>query len=512
MVDTDDSIRTLFKGGGVVLVGLVLQLGISFLSKLIIARELSVVDFGAIGLGTTVAALTSTLVLLGMQEGIGRFLPRFDDPADRRGVLLSGFTMTVPLGLLAGAAIFLTAPFLASVLFNSPEIAPVLRVFGLIVPLMVVFHMVISTVQGKQESGPKVVLENIAKPVSRFLMVLAVIAIGISSVRIAWAYFIAWAVPVVLGVGYLYYKTNLFERSTPAVLRRREMLQFSLPLLISAGFGFILSDLDTLLLGYFSSTPAPVGVYSVIYPLATLLNTAMVAFNFVFMPVISELHAEGQWAEIRRIYVTVTKWIFMVTFPVFLVLFLFPKRVISLTFGAKYVGGSLALSVLALGLFVSAVLGVNRQALISFGDTRVKMYLDGGAAGFNALLNILLIPPYGVLGAAVATAGTFILLNIVASVHLYRTEGIFPVSTSFFRPGVVGGVSFGLVYVVIREYFSTRPVVLVIGFGMFLVVYVLAILRFGGIEEEEVMLVQSFEEKFGIDLEPIKRLARRVMG
>lgn len=511
MADIDDSVRKVFKGGSIVLVGLVLQLGFSFLSKLIIARGLSVVDFGAVALGTTVASLTTTVVLLGMQQGVGRFLPRFEDAADRRGVLVTAFTSTLPLGILAGGAIVLGAPFLAGRLFNSPEIAPVLRIFGLIVPLSVVFNMVISTVQGRQESGPKVLLENILRPVSRFLMVLAVIAIGITSVRVAWAYFVGWLVPVLLGVVYLYYRTDLFSFSTPAVLRHREMLRFSLPLLISAGFGFILSDLDTLLLGYFSSSPAPVGIYGVIYPIATLLNTAMVAFGFIFMPVISELHSKEEWAQVKRIYVVVTKWIFMTTFPLFLVVALFPSRTISLTFGAKYASGSLALSILAVGLFASAVLGMGRQALVSFGATRVKMYLDASAALLNAGMNVILIPPFGVVGAAAATAATFILLNVVTALYLYRVEGLFPVSRSLLRPGVIGGVSFLAVYALIRGFLWTRPIVLVLGFAVFLVGYGIAILRFGGIEEEEVMLVNSFEENYGIDLEPIKRITHKVM-
>jgi O-antigen/teichoic acid export membrane protein len=511
MSDYDDSIRKVFKGSGILLAGLVIQLGISFLGKLIVARGLSVADFGAIALGMTTASLTSTFVLLGLQTGVGRYLPRFEDPAERRGVLLSGFTITLPLGLLAGTAIVLGAPLLASAVFNSPEITPVLRVFGLIVPLMVVFQMVVSTIQGQQRSAPKVVIESIARPVTRITAIGVVILVGISSLRIAWAYFVGWLVPVAIGLAYLYRETDLFSFGSPAVTKRREMLQFSVPLLLSTAFSFVINDLDTLLLGYFSATPEPVGIYGVIYPIATILNSAIAAFSFVFMPVISELHAQEKREQVSRIYQVVTKWVFMTTFPAFLVIVLFPEKTISLTFGAKYASGGLALSILIIGFFVNTVVGLNRRVLVSVGATRVDMYVSASAATLNAVLNVVLIPAYGVVGAAIATAVTFVFRNVVVSTYLYYEERVFPVSKSLLRPGIIGGLAFLVVYAVIGEYLTPSPLTLVGGFAAFAIIYGIAVLRFGGIEQEEVMLVRSFEEKYGIDLESAKRIARLFM-
>ena len=73
MSEYDDTIRKLFKGGGILLVGLVVQLGLSFLGKLIVARGLSVGDYGGVALGMAVASISSTIIVLGLNEGIARY-------------------------------------------------------------------------------------------------------------------------------------------------------------------------------------------------------------------------------------------------------------------------------------------------------------------------------------------------------------------------------------------------------------------------------------------------------
>lgn len=74
--DASASIRGLAKGGSVLFAGIVIELGISFLATLIIARVLGRVGFGAVSLGRTTMTLVSTVLLLGLDTGIGRYPPR----------------------------------------------------------------------------------------------------------------------------------------------------------------------------------------------------------------------------------------------------------------------------------------------------------------------------------------------------------------------------------------------------------------------------------------------------
>lgn len=299
--DTDDALRTVFTGGSVVFLGLFIELGISFLAKLVIARVLGPVDYGVVALGVTTMVIVSTIVLLGLNTGIGRSLPRYDDPEHRRGVLVSSFQIAVPLAIVAGLSVYVTAPTIATVGFDDPSVTPVLRIFGLIIPLSAVVKLAVGSTQGLQQALPKVYIRNLVLPVTRFASVLVVLGLGFGAIGVAWAYAIAYVAAAVVGIYVLYQRTPLFSRGIDAISMHRSLLTFSAPLVISTTMTLVLSDIDTFMLGYFTSTGA-VGVYNTVYPLAHLLIVAMSSFGFIFMPVVSELHENGETTAVQQIY------------------------------------------------------------------------------------------------------------------------------------------------------------------------------------------------------------------
>lgn len=505
--DSDGLLRKLFTGGGILFFGLVVELGISFLAKAVIARFLGAVDYGAVSLGVTSLGFLSTLSLLGLQTGVGRYLPRFDEDGDRRGVLVSATTLVLPVATATGLGVAALAEPIATYLFTDPEVAPLIRIFGLAIPFAAVVKLSIGIIQGIQQAIPRVVVKNVTPPITRFAAVAIAVVLGTGAVGIATAYAAAYVVAAFVGLYYVAKRTPLFNFDITPTPMRRELLSFSAPLVVSATMAFVLTDLDTFMLGYFSST-SDVGIYNVVYPIAQLLTVGLSAFSFLFMPLISELDAEGATDEMRRIYQIVTKWVFMATLPVFMVIALFPEMTIAITFGREYITGSVALSLLAVAYFSNAITGPNANTLTSIGHTRLIMWDNLAVGILNAVLNVALIPTFGFVGAAIATAISYITLNLLYSAQLYRATDIHPFSTGLVRPGIIAVALTGTTFWITRTFFTVTIPLLVVMFAFFLVAYGIIILRFGGVEEEEIMLVLSFEDRFGVDLGPLKELAK----
>jgi len=514
---TDNRIRTILKSGGFLFLALGFEMGVSFVAKLLIGNVLGPFNYGSVALGITLMGFSSTIVLLGLHTGVGRYMPRYDDPAARRGLVVSAFQLFLPIALLVSGGIVVFAPTIAAVAFSEPSLAPVLRVFGVAIPLGALVNFASGCAQGNKTSLPRVVIRHITLPLTRFGgIVVALTVCGAAAplcsevVGVSYAYLASYIIAGSIAGYYLLRHTSLASFELPAPSKHQELLAFSVPLVITAVMTHVFSDLDTLMLGYFKD-PAAVGIYQVVYPLGELLVISLTAFRFIFVPILSELHAEQNYSDMQRLYKIITKWVTMGTLPLFLVLALFPRLVINLTFGAAYNAGSLALSVLAVAFFVHAVAGLNSGALTSIGGTRIIMYDNVLVAAVNIVLNVLLIPPYGFLGAAVATAVSYFLLNGLYSVQLYRRTGAQPFSPALLRPVAVALGLVGIVYTLGRALFEINTVMLVVFGILFVLGYGVAILRFGGIEEEEVMLVLSFEERFGVDLGPFKAVANRII-
>ncbi|GAB6862940.1 flippase [Haloplanus litoreus] len=512
---TDDSndvaqvFRDLLKGGSVVFVGRIAELGISFLGLAVIARLIGPTDFGAVAIGSTLLSMLSTLSILGLDTGVGRFLPRYESPADRRGVLVSAFQLAVPVTAATGLAVVLGADLLATRAFGDPSIAPILIVFGLALPFAAIVELCVGALQGQKLAAPKVVVEQLSIPFVRVSLAFAVLYVGWGVLGISVAYGTAYVVAAALGLYYLWRHSSLFgsEAYTPI---HRDLLTFSAPLVVTIVMNKILGYLDTFLLAAYLPT-AEVGIYKVAYPVAMLLFVGIESANFLFMPILSGLESEGRNRELKRVYQVVTKWIFMGTLPLFLVIALFPEMTLRITFGEQYVGGARTLSILAVGFFTTVIVGPNNNALTSIGKTRIIMAINALAALLNLVLNLLLIPRYGIAGAAVATALSYGLMNLLYTVVLYRVVGVHPFTTAMVRPGVV---SLGLVLTlqwVTKTFFPVTIPVVVGMFVVFIGLYGVVILRFGGIQEEEVQLVLDVENKFEVDLGPLKDAVKRIM-
>ncbi|MFC4245639.1 flippase [Natribaculum luteum] len=503
--DQNSIIRRLFKSGVLLFVGLVLELGISFLAKVLMARLLGPPTYGVATIGITTLSFASTILLFGMNTGIGRYLPRFDDPADRKGVIESGMQIVLAISVSVAAVLFVFADLVATHVLGAPEATSVLRVAAIGVPFAALMKLSIGVIQGHQRSLPKVLIRNIGQPIVRFGLVVLALYFSLGALGIVGAYAATFAVAGLAGLYYVLTRTNI-RSSVSSRTRRRELLTFSAPLMLTASMIMVLSYFDIFILSYFR-TSSEVGSYNVVYPLAELLTATLSAFSFIAMPILSELHSERRTNEMDRTYKIVTKWIFMATLPAGLIMILFPAATISLTFGPEYTEAALPLVVLAVGFFTHAVAGPNVNTLTAIGRTRTIMWDNLLAGGTNIVLNVVLIPEYGLMGAAVATAVSYIGLNTLYSVQLYRATGIHPATAALFKPATVGVFSMlGMYVIVTRVLTVTGPVLLGIAV-VFITVYGVAILALGGIEEEEVMLVLSFEERFGVNLGPVKRIA-----
>jgi len=381
------------QGAGIVFTGVVLELVVSFVAKLLIARYLGPTDYGAVSIGLKLMTATSIFVLVGLDSGIGRYLPRRDDPADRRGVLKSALEIALPVGLLAGVGLFLTADPIAVRVFHDPAVAPVIRVFSVVLPFAVVFRMAIGGVQGMQQSLPKVFIQNLTLPISRFLLIAVVLLYGLGTVAAAWAWGSPTSSPACWGVlpGPLHAPVrgragHVDAPRTPRVLGAADDNRRDAPGTLP--HRHVLPGLLRLdhrrrrLQRRLSARPATHG-----------------------RPVGVRIHGDAGHLVARRwglrrgdapdLPASPQKWILLATLPVFLVVVLFPEMVIRVTFGAEYDQGALALSVLAVGFFTHAVVGPNGNTLTSVGRTRLIMYDNVAVAVTNVTLNLLLIPGTG---------------------------------------------------------------------------------------------------------------------
>ncbi|WP_018952391.1 lipopolysaccharide biosynthesis protein [Thioalkalivibrio sp. AKL12] len=209
----------------------------------------------------------------------------------------------------------------------------------------------------------------------------------------------------------------------PPEYQARYWRRAALPLAMLAGLQLIIAHTDIIMLGIIRSDEE-VGVYRVVVQVATLVVFGLQAINQVLQPYFARLHAQGELVRLQQLVTYSARIILLLALPPVLLMAAFGGPLLDLLFGAEYRLGALALAILALGQLVNAAMGSVGLLLNMTDHERDTVKGVAIAALCNVALNVGLIPPFGLEGAAAATAITIVIWNLLLWTYVWRRLGI----------------------------------------------------------------------------------------
>jgi O-antigen/teichoic acid export membrane protein len=179
---------------------------------------------------------------------------------------------------------------------------------------------------------------------------------------------------------------------------------------------------DSIIIGIFRSE-FDVGVYNVAIKLAMVSSIVLTAVNSIVAPKLSSSFNNNKTLEFKKIVKDSTKIIFFSAFPIILFLFLFPEFLLSI-FGEDFIIGKNALLILLVGQSVSVMSGSVGFILQMTGKEKIFQNILFLALLVNIGLNILLIPTYGILGAAIASTISIVFWNLTSVAYIYKEHQV----------------------------------------------------------------------------------------
>ena len=509
----NQSLQKIAKGTGIVFTGTIIGMLLGFVGRVIIVRYITQSEYGIYCLALVIISIFVTISTLGLSEGSTRYIAYFRGKKEEgkvKGIISSSIKIAIVASISLAVISFFISDFISTSIFHAPELSTPLKIFSIAIPFSVLINVFISIFRGFGRVDARVYFQDIFRPVLYLLFLIAVILFGLSFIGIVYAYVLSIALTCVAFVIYVIKKSSLpikIEKSINTNPMTKELLFFSIPLLAVSMLMMVMSWTDTLMLGYFK-TPDVVGVYNAALPLAHLLSMTLSSMSFIYIPIISQLYSKNLIEELKRSYIILTKWIFLATLPIFFVLFLFPDVVLNLLFGSRYIGASVALQILAFGFFLNICLGFTYNTLLVLGKSNFLMWTFVISAIINVILNMVLIPPMGIIGAAIASAFSLIVAKILNLIKLYRFFDVHPFVKNYLK--ITGlSVMFLFVFYILRSLVIMSFWMFMALFLLFLVSYGLLLLFTKSFDEEDIMILLTIEKRLGIDLASIKRFLKR---
>jgi len=222
---------------------------------------------------------------------------------------------------------------------------------------------------------------------------------------------------------------------------------------------------------------APLGVFGVARRLSILMAALLTSITVVFNPMVADLHHRDQRQQLERLFKTSTRWLFTVGLAVCLVESLFARDILQL-FGQGFEAGASTLAILAFGQLVNVGTGTVDSVLAMIGRARLSLLNSLLFLALSLVLDVLLIPPWGIVGAAIANSIALIVVNVLRVVQVRVLLGMIPYDRRFLRPAAAGLLAGAVASTVpMPQMFPASD--LVLGVGLLLTVYAMVLGLFG---------------------------------
>jgi O-antigen/teichoic acid export membrane protein len=484
------NVLTAAKGGGIVFAGSLFTYGVRFFIGLLLARLLGAEQLGLYDLALTAATVAAGLTQFGFKAALVRYVSLFASRKDREGLwgtLQIGLGLPALLSLPMVAGLYFLAVPIADGIFQEPRLVPLLRLASFIIPFLTLPDLVAAATQGFKKMQYTVIGQNISEPVVRLLLLAALALTGLTAAKAVTAFGLAMGMVTFL---LIYFLHKLFSLRRPLRAARHEfteIFRFSLPVYLSALIGTFGGNVQTVLLGALN-TVTTVGVFAV----ATRVNLIGSMFHQSVVtssrPIVSELYGQGEREQMKQFYQTITKWTFTVNLPMFLITFLFATPILSI-FGESFVGGGGALVILAWANLVDASTGICGVLLDMSGNTSFKL-VNSVVTMFATLgLNFLLIPTWGLLGAAVASLVAVALINLLRLLEVFILLRMLPYNLTFVKPILAGLAAWAVAWAVGHTFATQVNVFYVLGnIALLVAIYGGVILLLGLSQEDRAVL------------------------
>ena len=229
----------------------------------------------------------------------------------------------------------------------------------------------------------------------------------------------------VLAAGALLVSRHLPEGIRGVQIRAldRDWMRSALTFALIAGAGIINTQVDVIMLGWFRE-PVDVGVYRVAAQSAVFAAFAMQAASAVLAPRFSILYRKGDVKALGFIFQKASIIIGSFSIVIFFLFILLGRDILHVIFGSEYLDSSVPLSILAAGYSVNALCGPVGLLLQMAGREAMTARVLWGTAVLNIMLNSALIPLFGTIGAASATACSVALYHVILRLKAWKIFGI----------------------------------------------------------------------------------------
>jgi O-antigen/teichoic acid export membrane protein len=405
--------------GAITLVGTLVGAALMFGNEILAARFLGLTLYGCYALAVVIARIGEEVSMFGFGISVLHFVPVYLRNGDRPrlfGAILLGMAFPLVIGIALIGVMWFAAPAIADYVLHEPRGVPYLRLFAVAIPLIGVSEILGRITRGFGHAIYHVAIREVVPRVVYFALLLGLVLSDSYRVWIGLAFIASYFCACIVGILSTVKLTGRELWTTKPVIPFREMYAYSIWSYATVLLALVMGATDYVMIGVLG-TSDEAGLYRGSLQYANTLILIIHAFAAGTIHLYPVLIKEKRQKELEQVYATAS------TSINYLAAFLFVMIVLNRTdllllLGDQFAVAAPALFVLLVANLVRSCTGLAPYVLLVTGHQRLEMLNAAVGIASTILLNLWLIPLYGIMGAAVTTLVTNIILAVLRTIQL----------------------------------------------------------------------------------------------
>jgi len=399
-----------------VFISQVITIAAGFLISVILGKFFGAATFGLFTMTLTIYTVASLVGEIGVPTAIVKYVAEFKEDKDKLNIFVScGVINSAVFGAIVGSILFVFSGVLASI-FNMSELTELIRIIAFALPFLVVNDTLLGLLNGLREMKAYS-FRNIIRAILLigFVILFIYFGLGIKGAVLALLFSEIGTLFLLIFISRNYFNFIIQDY----VKTTKEIVKFGSQLFLANAIYMVNIYTDTLLVGYFL-TDKDVGIYAIAIAFSKSFLVIPGAISTVVYPVISEYNNKGQYKAIEVLINKSIKYSLVILSTLGILIIFFSEDIILLLFKPEFLLAITPLTILISGMiFFGAVSSVG-TAFSGIGRPDLNFKLNIPVLFVNLGIDVVLIPIFGITGAAIGTAISLLLLTILSIIAFKR--------------------------------------------------------------------------------------------
>lgn len=473
------------------------------------ARRLGSQALGIFSIGMSLVTLSVIISTMGLTGAASRFVASYNGLGEFTKIhtfIRASLIVIILLSIILGGLIILGRRWIAESIFHEKLISSYLPLFGLMVPVSALSLFLMQVLTGYKKVASRTIINNFIRIPLKILITLGLIALGLGLTGWIVGELSALIISIILATWLVIRLTSSTKTQVRFISSKinldGEVFSFAA---IMFGIGiltFTWQQVSLLITGMYLNAEQ-VGIYAAAIAIGAFIPSILISINSIFSPIIAELHSKGEQKQLKLLFHTITKWVIAFTWPFAVVVIVFAPLIMSI-YGEEFKNGWIVLVIIAIGQLVNVGVGSGGILLMMSGHQRLELLSGVCAASISILLSIVLIPAWGIFGAALATAVGITIANLLRTFMINRVMDMIPYNRSTIKLLPAAAIS-GVVVLISQKWFlaASWP-----AWGILFIAFILSFLSFffiiavQGIEGSDRLILNSLLVHLRISKKP----------